>query len=159
MIAAPHTEGNWAMTPQLRYDAFMRAHSVVAENFQEAAERGLARFKALSDSAAAAARERHEALTRFADNLWMSKKLLDDEVAQYCTENLHSFFSAIERVAQAKSASEIVELQNDFARTFTAQVTNQAREIVRLSTRASKQALQAIGARSNSRRAKEDASD
>jgi len=149
------------MTPQLRYDydAFLRAHSVVAENFQEATERGLQRFKVLSDGAAAAARARHEALTRFADNLWMSKKLLDDEVAQYYTDNLHAFFSAVERVTQAKSASEIVELQNDFARTFTAQVTNQAREIVRLSTRASKQALQAIADRSHSRRAKEGATD
>jgi len=138
------------MTRQFRNDAFTHAHSLVAANFHAAAERGLATFKDLYDGAIADARDRREALTRFADNLWTSKKLLDDELAQYCTENIQALFGAVERIAQAKSALELVQLQSDFMRSFTAQVTKQARELVRLSMGASEQALQATEARANS---------
>ena len=138
------------MTRQFRNDAFTHAHSLVAANFHAAAERGLATFKDLYDGAIADARDRREALTRFADNLWTSKKLLDDELAQYCTENIQALFGAVERIAQAKSAVELVQLQSDFMRSFTAQVTKQARELVRLSMGASEQALQATEARANS---------
>jgi len=140
------------MTHQFRYAAFSHPHSVVAANFHGLAERGLASFRDFSDGAIAGARDRHKALTRFADNLWTSKKLLDDELAQYCSENIQALFSAVERIAQAKSALEVVQLQSDFMRTFTAQVTKQAREIVRLSVGASEQALQATRAKSNSSR-------
>jgi hypothetical protein len=138
------------MTRQFRNDAFSHAHSIVAANFHAAAERGLATFKDLYDGAIADARDRHEALTRFADNLWTSKKLLDDELAQYCTQNIQALFGAVERIAQAKSALELVQLQSEFMRTFTAQVTKQAHEFVRLSVGASEQALQATRVRSDS---------
>src|SRR5262245_30342154 len=138
------------MTRQYRQDAFSRAHGVVAANIHAAAERGMATFKDISDSAIAAASDRHDALTRFADNLWTSKKLFDDEIAHYCTENFEVLFSTLERMAQAKSAAEIVELQSDFVRTFTARVTDQARELLRLSVGASEHALQAVRAQSNS---------
>jgi hypothetical protein len=136
------------MTSQFRHAAFSGAHSVAA-NVHAAAEQGLANFKELSDSAVAAARDRHDALMRFADNMWTSKKLVDDELAQYWTENVKSLFRAMERTAQAKSAAEIVQLQAEFARSFTAQVTNQAREIVRLSLGASEHALEALRPRSS----------
>jgi len=138
------------MTQQFRNDTFTRAHSAVAANLHGMAEQGLATFKHLYDGAIADARDRREALTRFADNLWTSKKLLDDELAQYCTENSHALFSAIERIAQAKSALEVVQLQSEFMRTFAAQVTKQARELVVLSVGASEQALQATQGRTNS---------
>jgi hypothetical protein len=150
MIAALHTKETGSMTHQFHNAAFSHAHSVVAANLHAAAERGLATFKDFSVGAIAGARDRHEALTRFADNLWTSKKLFDDELAQYCSENIQALFGAVERIAQAKSGLEIVQLQSDFMRTFTAQVAKQAREIVRLSVSASEQALEATQARSNS---------
>src|SRR5262249_37106534 len=149
MIAALHTKETGTMTHQFHNAAFSHAHSIVAANLHAAAERGLATFKDFSDGAIAGARDRHEAMTRFADNLWTSKKLLDDELAQYCTENIQALFGAVERIAQAKSAVELVQLQSDFMRTFTAQVTKQAHELVRLSMGASEQALQATEARAN----------
>src|SRR5690349_16737529 len=88
MIAAPHTKETGTMTRQFHNAALAHAHSVVAANFHGLAERGLATFKDFSDGAIAGARDRHEALTRFADNLWTSKKLLDDELAHYCSENI-----------------------------------------------------------------------
>ena len=136
------------MTHQFHNAAFSHAHSIVAANLHAAAERGLATFKDFSDGAIAGARDRHEALTRFADNLWTSKKLLDDELAQYCSENIQALFGAVERIAQAKSGLEVVQLQSEFMRTFTAQVAKQASEIVRLSLSASEQALQATQAHS-----------
>lgn len=139
------------MTRQFRNAAF--SHSVVAANFHAASERGLETFKDFSDGAIACARDRHEAMTRFADNLWTSKKLLDDELAHYVSENIQAVFGAAERIAQAKSGLELVQLQSEFMRTFTAQVAKQAREFVRLSVSASEQALQATWARSNSGRA------
>jgi hypothetical protein len=153
MIAALHTKETGTMTRQLRNAAFSHAHSVVAANFHAASERGLETFKDFSDGAIACARDRHEALTRFADNWWTSKKLLDDELAHYMSENIQAVFSGVESIAQAKSGLELVQLQSDFMRAFTAQVVKQAREIVRLSVSASEQAVQATRARSNSGRA------
>jgi len=138
------------MTPQFREATFAYAHSAVAANFHAAAERGLETFKDFSDGAIADARNRQAALTRFADNLWTSKKLLDDELTQYLSENMQTLFAAVERIAQAKSALEVVQLQSEFMRTFSAQVAKQTREIVRLSVSASEQALQATRVRSNS---------
>jgi len=154
MIAALHTKETGTMTHQFHNAAFSHAHSIVAANLHAAAERGLATFKDFSDGAIAGARDRHEALTRFADNLWTSKKLLDDELAQYCSENIQALFGAVERIAQAKSGLEVVQLQSEFVRTFTAQVAKQASEIVRLSVSASEQALQATQALSNSGKGK-----
>jgi hypothetical protein len=153
MIAALHTKETGTMTRQFPNAAFSHAHSVVAANFHAASERGLETFKDFSDGAVACARDRHEALTRFADNLWTSKKLLDDELAHYVSENIQAVFGAVERIAQAKSGLELVQLQSEFMRTFTAQVAKQAREFVRLSVSASEQALHATWARSNSGRA------
>jgi hypothetical protein len=138
------------MTPQFRNDAFSHSHSVVTANFHGLAERGLATFKDFSAGAIARARDRHQVLTRYADNLWTSKKLLDDELAQYCSENIQALFGAVERIAQAKSVLEVVQLQSDFMRTFSAQVTKQAHEFVRLSVGASEQALEATRALSHS---------
>jgi hypothetical protein len=152
MIAALHTKETGTMTRQFRNAAFSHAHSVVAANFHAASERGLETFKDFSDGAIACARDRHEAMTRFADNLWTSKKLLDDELAHYVSENIQAVFGAFERITQAKSGLELVQLQSEFMRTFTAQVAKQAREFVRLSVSASEQALQATSARSNSGR-------
>jgi hypothetical protein len=149
MIAALHTKETGTMSRQFRNAAFAHAHSVMAANFHGLAEQGLATFKDFSDGAIAGARDRHEALMRFADNLWTSKKLLDDELAQYCSENIQAFFGAVERIAQAKSALEVVQLQSEFTRTLTAQVAKQAREIVRLSMSASEQALQATRAQNS----------
>jgi hypothetical protein len=150
MIAAPHAKETGTMTRQFHNAALAHAHSVVAANFHGLAERGLATFKDFSDGAIAGARDRHEALTRFADNLWTSKKLLDDELAHYCSENIRAFFGTVERIAQAKSVLEVVQLQNEYVRTFTAQAAKQAREIVRLSVSASEQALQATRGGPNS---------
>lgn len=141
------------MTRQFRNAAFSHTHSVVAANFHAASERGLETLKDFSDGAIACARDRHEAMTRFADNLWTSKKLLDDELAHYMSENIQAVFGAVERIAQAKSGLEVVQLQSEFMRNFSAQVAKQVREIVRLSVSASEQALQATGARSNSGKA------
>jgi hypothetical protein len=150
MIAALHTKETGTMTRQFHNAALTHAHSVVAANFHGLAERGLATFKDFSDGAIAGARDRHEALTRFADNLWTSKKLLDDELAHYVSENIQAVFGAAERIAQAKSGLELVQLQSEFMRTFTSQVAKQAREFVRLSVSASEQALQATRGGPNS---------
>jgi hypothetical protein len=128
------------MTRQFRNAAFSRAHSVADAQFQG----GLATFKVLADNAVTTAHDRHDALTRFADNLWTSMKLLDDEVAQYCIENFQAWCGVFQRIAQAKSAAEIVELQNDFLRALGAQATEQTREIMRLSLGASARALQTL---------------
>jgi hypothetical protein len=150
MIAAPHTKETGTMTRQFHNAAFAHAHSVVAANFHGLAERGLATFKEFSDGAIAGARVRHEAMTRLADNLWTSKKLLDDELAHYCSENIRAFFGVAERIAQAKSVLEVVQLQNEYVHTCTTQAAKQAREIVRLSVSASEQALQATRGGPNS---------
>src|SRR5689334_10380003 len=128
MIAALHTERYRAMTHHYRYAAFFHGHSGAFESFHDATQRGLQALKTLSDTAVAAARRQHDALTRSGDNLWVSKKLLDDEVVQYCTDNVRLLFATMERLAQAQSAVEIVAAQSEFACTFTIQVTNQARE-------------------------------
>jgi phasin family protein len=140
MVALLHTGGTEVMTRQYRDAAFSRGHSVAAAHFQGS----LATFKVLADSAVTTAHDRHDALTRFADDLWTSMKLLDDEVAQYWTENFQAWCGVVQRLAQAKSPAEIIELQSDFLRALGAQATEQTREIMRLSLGASARALQAL---------------
>ena len=85
---------------------------------------------------AAAAQDGAKAFTEIADTAWGSTKMLNEKVVQNVTTNFEAAFEAAQKIATAKSLPEIMKLQSEYFQKFIAQATEQMKEFVDLSTRA-----------------------
>ena len=79
-----------------------------------------------------------------AETAWSSAKLLNDNVARSVTENAEAAFEAAEACARADSLDTIVALQSDFVRGLLARTSEQTREFIDLSVRATQHLLETI---------------
>jgi phasin family protein len=139
------------MTQQFGKHAFDQADKLfkgvlVPSSFQAFAEQGVAASKNFYEKTAAAAQDRGQALTEIGDTAWDSTKSLNEMVVQNLGANFQATFAAAQAIAAAKSLPEIAKLQSDFIQMFTAQLTEQTKEFVGLSTRASRQVLEKVQA-------------
>jgi len=122
---------------------------LMAGNFQAFAEQSVAATKELYAKTATAAQDGTKALTEIADTAWGSTKMLNEKAAQNLqnlTSNFEVTFAAAHAIAAAKSLPEIAKLQSDFLQKFTAQATEQTKEFVDLSTRASQHVFERVQA-------------
>jgi len=113
---------------------FKDAH--VPENMQAFAQQGVAATQEMYAKTAAVAQDGAKAFTEIADTAWGSTKMLNDKVAQNVTINFEAAFEAAQKIATAKSLPEIMKLQSEYFQKFFAQATEQTKEFVDLSTRA-----------------------
>lgn len=83
-----------------------------------------------------AAQDNAKALTEVAETAWGSTKMLNDKIVQNLTSNVEAAFATAQAMATAKSLSEIAKLQMDFIQKLATQATEQTKEFVDLSARA-----------------------
>jgi hypothetical protein len=139
------------MTQQFGKHAFDQANMLFKDalapgKVQALAEQGVAASKSLCETAAAAAHERGKALTEIADMAWDSTKSLNEKVARNWAANIQTVYTAAQLMARAKSLPEIARLQIDFFQTLSSQTTEQTKELVALSTRASQHLVEKVQA-------------
>jgi phasin family protein len=130
------------MNQQFGKQAFDQADKLfkdllVPGNLQVLAEQGVAASKDFYEKTATATQDGTKALTEIADSAWGSTKMLNEKLMQNLTANFEATFTAARAIATAKSLPEIVKLQSDYIRKLTAQATEQTKEFIDLSTRAS----------------------
>jgi hypothetical protein len=121
--------------------AFNQAEKLLRDTFSPGsmlafAEKTVSTSKEFYDKAAAAAQDSAKALTEIADAAWGSTKMLNEKMAQNLTANVDVAFAAAQQLASAKSLPEIGKIQSEFVQKLSAQATEQTKEIVDLSTRA-----------------------
>ena len=100
------------------------------------AEKTVTTSKEFYEKAAAVAHDGAKALTEIADAAWGSTKLLNEKLAQNLTANVEAAFAAAQQIAAAKSLPEIGKIQTEFVQKLSVQTTEQTKEMVDLSTRA-----------------------
>jgi hypothetical protein len=108
------------------------------------AQEGVARSREFYRKSAAAAQGGARLLSEVAETAWGSARLLNDKLAQNVAANTGAAFDAAEAVARAGSLHEIVTLQGDFLRLLLVQTSEQAKEFVDLSTRATQHVLETM---------------
>jgi phasin family protein len=108
----------------------------VPENVQAIALQGVAASKEFYSRTAAAAQDGAKVMSEIADTAWGSTKMLNEKIAQNLTANAEAAFSAAQAIASAKSLPEIVKLQSEFVQKLATQTSEQTREFLDLSTRA-----------------------
>jgi hypothetical protein len=129
------------MNQPVAKEAFAQADKLFRDTFSAStalalAEKTVTTSKEFYDKAAAAAQDGAKALTEIADAAWGSTKLLNEKLAQNLTANVEAAFTAAQQLAAAKSLPEIGKIQSDFVQKLSAQATEQTKEMVDLSTRA-----------------------
>ena len=118
----------------------------VPSNFQALTGQGVAASKNFYEKTAAAAEDRAKALTKIADAAWDTTKALNEQVVHNVTANIQATFAAAQAIAAAKSLPEIAKLQSDFIQMFATQATQQTKEFIGFSTRASQLVLEQVQA-------------
>jgi hypothetical protein len=121
--------------------AFNQAETLLRDTFSPGsmlafAEKTVSTSREFYDKAAAAAQDGAKALTEIADAAWGSTKMLNEKMAQNLTANVDVAFAAAQQLASAKSLPEIGKIQSEFVQKLSAQATEQTKEIVDLSARA-----------------------
>jgi phasin family protein len=85
-------------------------------------------------------------MNEIADAAWGSTKMLNEKIAQNLTANADAAFSAAQAIATAKSLPEIAKLQSEFVQKLAAQATEQTKEFLDLSARATQHLLERAAA-------------
>lgn len=79
-----------------------------------------------------------------AETTWASARLLNDKIARDAAWNTEALFRAAEACVEARSPDEMAKVQTDYLRMLFATTTEQARELMDLSVRASQHVLEKI---------------
>ena len=110
-------------------------------NAQAIADKGVAATKEFYEKAAVVAKDGARTLTDIVDTAWNTTKMLNDKFAQNVANNVDAAFVAAREIATAKSLPEIGKAQTDFVQKLATQTTEQAKELVDISTSATQQVL------------------
>jgi len=142
------------MNQPVAKEAFAQADKLFRDTFSAStvlaiAEKTVTTSKEFYEKAAAAAQDGAKALTEIADAAWGSTKLLNEKLAQNLTANVDAAFSAAQRLAAAQSLPEIGKIQSEFVQKLSAQATEQTKEMVDLSTRATQHLFEKAQAAAN----------
>jgi hypothetical protein len=114
------------------------------EGAQALAQESFARARELYRRSAAVSQGGARLWADVAETAWGSAKLLNDKVIQNAALNAEAAFDAAEACARAASLHAIVALQDDFVRRQLARTSEQTREFVDLSARASQHLFETI---------------
>jgi hypothetical protein len=110
--------------------------ALTAGNVQAFTEKGVVATQEFYAKTVTAAQDNAKALTEVAETAWGSTKMLNDKIVQNLTSNVEAAFATAQAMATAKSLSEIAKLQMDFIQKLATQATEQTKEFVDLSARA-----------------------
>jgi hypothetical protein len=114
----------------------------IPENVQAIAQQSVAASQEFYEKTAAVAQDGAKTLTEITDTAWGSTKMLNEKLLQNLTANFEATFTAAHAIATAKSLPEIAKIQSDFVQKLTAQATEQTKEFLDLSARATQHVLE-----------------
>ena len=114
------------------------------ESVQALAEQSVSRSRDFYRHTAAAAHGGARLFAEVADTAWGSAKLLNDKVCQNLAANTEAAFNAAEACARAGSLMEIAALQGNFLQLLVAAASEQTREFVDLSSRATQHVVETM---------------
>jgi hypothetical protein len=109
----------------------------IPDQVQAFAKQGVAASQEFCTKTAAVTQDNAKALTEIADTAWGHSKMLNDRILQNLTANVEAAFTAAHELATASSLSKVAKIQAEFIQNFAARATEQTKEFVDLSTRAS----------------------
>jgi hypothetical protein len=118
-------------------------------NAHAIAQKSVAASKDLYDKTAALTTHSAKAFTEITDTAWGSAKMLNEKVVENVTQNIETAFKAAGEIAGAKSLSEMAKLQSEYFQKLAAQATEQTKQFVDLSTRATQHVFERVQAAAN----------
>lgn len=146
-LGAPRKKGTPAMSQHPGKQAFDQPQSFFKEpSVQAFTEASMAASRDFYAKAATVAHETSKVLADLTDTAWGSAKTLNDKVMQNIKTNTDATLAAASEIATAKSLPEIARIQADYFQKLRAQATDQSKEFVDLSTRATQQVLEKVQA-------------
>jgi hypothetical protein len=122
----------------------MLMDACLSEEIQALAQESVARSREIYRVSAAAAQSGVRLFVEVAETAWGSAKLLNDKVARNVASNAAAAFSAAEACARAGSLPEIATLQGNFLQQLLTVTSEQTREFIDLSTRATQHVLETM---------------
>jgi hypothetical protein len=135
------------MNQQFAKEAFDQTEKLLKGspgNVQALAEKGVAATQELCAKTAAALQQSARAVTEIAETAWGSAKMLNEKAAQNLAANVDAAFLAARGLAAAQSLSEAAKLQTDFIQKLSVQASEQTKEFVDLSTRATQHVFEKV---------------
>ena len=116
------------------------------ESVQAVAQDSVARLREVYRLSAAAAQGGTRLFIEVAETAWGSARLLNDRVVRNVDANTAAAFDAAEACARAGSLMEVAALQGDYLQLLLAATSEQTREFLDLSTRATQHVLETMQA-------------
>lgn len=123
---------------------WLPAGAALPESVQAMAQESVARSWELYRKSAAAAQGGARLLTEVAETAWGSARLLNNKVVRNVASNTAAAFDAAEACAKAGSLLEIAALQGNFLRQLAAATSEQTKEFVDLSARATQHVIETM---------------
>ena len=116
------------------------------ESVQAVAQDSVARLREVYRLSAAAAQGGTRLFIEVAETAWGSARLLNDRVVRNVDANTAAAFDAAEACARAGSLMEVAALQGNYLQLLLAATSEQTREFLDLSTRATQHVLETMQA-------------
>jgi hypothetical protein len=126
----------------------LRVDGDLAESVQAVAQDSVARLHEVYRLSSAAARGGARLFIEVAETAWGSARLLNDRVVRNVDANTAAAFDAAEACARAGSLMEVAALQGNYLQLLLAATSEQTRELLDLSTRATQHVLETMQAAS-----------
>ena len=114
------------------------------EDVQAMAQETVARSREFYRQSAAAAQGGARLFVEVAESAWGGARLLNHKIARNVASNTQAAFDAAEACARGGSLFEIAALQGNFLRQFLVATSEQTRELVDLSARATQHVLETM---------------
>jgi hypothetical protein len=123
---------------------WMLMDACLSEEIQAMAQESVARSREIYRVSASAAQGGARLFVEVAETAWGSAKLLNDKLARNVASNAAAAFGAAEACAKAGSLMELATLQGNFLQQLLATTSEQTREFIDLSTRATQRVLETM---------------
>ncbi len=118
----------------------------LSESVQAVAQDSVARLREVYRLSSAAAQGGTRLFIEVAETAWGSARLLNDRVVRNVDANTAAAFDAAEACARAGSLMEVAALQGNYLQLLLAASSEQTRELLDLSTRATQHVLETMQA-------------
>lgn len=118
----------------------------IPETFQAMAEDGVAKTREAYQKLQSATKDNVKVVEEFVLAAQAGAKAIGEKVIQNTAANTEAVFDAAQAMARARSLPEAARLQADFLQQQMAAASSQTKELLELSTRVTRQAIESVNA-------------
>lgn len=118
----------------------------IPESFQAMAEDGVAKTREAYQKLQSATKDNVKVVEEFVLAAQAGAKAIGEKVIQNTAANTEAVFDAAQAMARARSLPEAARLQADFLQQQMAAASSQTKELLELSTRVTRQAIESVNA-------------